>query len=64
MTISKEWVILLVFSLITTLAWIGFEVHRAYTTTTIPEVLEEQMAPLNPELDQEALKILRSLSNP
>ena len=61
---SKDWIVLLILSLITTLLWTGFEIHRAYTTTTIPEVLEEQMKPINPQLNQEALKMLRSLSNP
>lgn len=61
---NKEGIVFLVLSLVTTFVWIGFEVHRVYTTTTIPEVLEEQMKPINPELDQEALKILRSFSGP
>jgi len=61
---SKEWVTLLIIALITVFTWIGYEVHRIQTTTTITTVLEEQLEPLNPELDQEALLILRSLSNP
>lgn len=64
MKLTKDWIILLVFSLITVLSWIGFEAQRIWKTTTVTPILEEQTRPLNPELDQEALKILRSSSNP
>jgi len=62
MKITKDWIILLLFSLITVLSWVGFEVYRIWHTTTYTEVLEEQMRELSPKLDQEGLKILRSSS--
>ena len=64
MKVTKDWIILLIFSLITVLSWIGFEVERIWKTPTFTPVLEEQMKPFSPELDQETLEILRSSSNP
>lgn len=59
MEITKDWIILLVFSLITVFSWIGFEMQRVWKTPTFTPILEEQMGLFNPELDQEALEILR-----
>ena len=57
---SREWIPLLVLSLITTFTWIGYEIYRAATTITTTEVLERQMNPVNPELDQTTIEMLRS----
>lgn len=57
---SKDLIIILILSLITTFAWIGFEAHRAATKTAIPEVKTEYLEPLEPTLEQEALEIIRS----
>ena len=57
---SKDWIVLLVLSLITSFAWIGFEIHRAATRTTIPEVKPGAIEPLDPKLDQKVLNLLRS----
>lgn len=62
MKITRDWIILLSLTLVTIAAWIGFEVYRIWHTPTFTPVLEEQMRTLNPALDQEALKILRSSS--
>lgn len=39
-----------VLTIITVLVWIGFDVYRALTKVTIPQVQESQMATLNPEI--------------
>lgn len=56
--LGKEALTLSILTLITALTWIGFEVHRALTRSEIPQVLQEQIAPLNPQIDQETLQIL------
>lgn len=62
MKITRDWIILLSLTLVTIAAWIGFEVYRIWHTPTFTTVLEEQMRALDPKIDQEALKILRSAS--
>ena len=57
---SKDWIILLVLSLITSFAWIGFEIHRAATQPAIPEVKTGVIEPLDPTLNQKVLNMLRS----
>lgn len=57
---NKDWIVLLIISLITSLAWIGFEVYRAATQPTIPEIQEEYIKSLDPTLDQTALEIIRA----
>ena len=39
--------------------WIGFSVYHAYTKTTVPQVLKEQLAPLDPSLDNKTLESLK-----
>lgn len=57
--ISRDLLNLAVLTLITALTWVTFDVYRALTNYTIPEVLEEQMLPLNPKLDQEKINRLK-----
>ncbi len=57
---NKDWIALLTLSLITSFAWIGFEVYRAATQPAIPQIEEKYVRPLDPTLDQTALEIIRA----
>lgn len=49
--IDRDIVVVLIMTLITVVAWVGFETYRAYTKTVIPPVLAKQLRAINPELD-------------
>ncbi|PIU03382.1 hypothetical protein COT44_02980 [Candidatus Shapirobacteria bacterium CG08_land_8_20_14_0_20_39_18] len=49
-----------ILTLITAATWLAFDTYRAWNKRDIPEVLQEQIEPLNPQLD---LKVLENLSN-
>lgn len=55
---SKDLLILAILTTITVFTWIGFDVYRALLKTQIPQVLQEQMAPLDPKLDTKAIENL------
>lgn len=55
---SKDLLILAILTTITVFTWIGFDVYHAWTKTQIPQVLQEQMVPLDPKLDTKALENL------
>ncbi len=57
---SKDWIILLTFSLFTSFIWVGFEVYQTMTDLEFAEIKEEEIEPINPTLDQEALELIRS----
>jgi hypothetical protein len=57
--LGKDALIFSVLTLITVLTWIGFEVYRTATKTTIPEVTQRQMAPLEPKIKKETINQLR-----
>lgn len=40
-----------IMTLITSIAWVGFEVYRALTKTQAANVTKEQLAPLDPKLN-------------
>ena len=46
-------------TLLTVLTWIGFEIYRTATKTTIPRVTQEQMKPLDPKIKKEVIEKLR-----
>ena len=48
-----------ILTLITVLTWIGFDVYQALTRYTIPEILDKQIQPLNPKLNQETINQLK-----
>ncbi|TSC85739.1 MAG: hypothetical protein G01um101416_810 [Microgenomates group bacterium Gr01-1014_16] len=56
--IGKDVVVILVSTCITILAWVGFEVYRAYFKPTIPGEVEKYLTPLSPSLDTQILDIL------
>jgi len=46
------------FSVVVAFIWIGLDLYRAYTQTQVPQVLKEQLVPLNPSIDLEQLERL------
>lgn len=58
--LGKNVLIMSVLTLITVITWIGFEVYRVATRTTIPKVTQEQMLPLNPVLKIEVIESLKA----
>lgn len=56
MTASKDLLYISIFSLITVLAWIIFDVYHAAVTSTITEVQQKLILPLNPKFDETTLK--------
>lgn len=44
-----------IFTVITTFVWIGFDVYRAFTRSTPPDIPEEVLRPLDPTIDEGVL---------
>ena len=57
--ISRDVLILSISTFVTVLAWIAFDVYRALTKSTIPEVLQEQMRILDPRIDKTEIELLK-----
>jgi hypothetical protein len=45
-------------SLVSAVIWIGFDLYRAYSQTSVPKVLQQQLRPLNPSINIEQLSQL------
>jgi len=58
--IDRDIVMVLVMTLITLTAWVGFEVYRAYTRVNISPVPDKQLLKLPPTLDIPVLEKLES----
>lgn len=58
-TLNQDILILSILTLITVLTWIAFDVLKTWRKTTVPKVLKEQLAPLNPNFDTETLESLK-----
>lgn len=52
---SKDMLIISIFTLITVMAWIAFDVYHAAVTSTITQVQERLITPLDPKLDTSVL---------
>lgn len=61
--LGKDILTLVIFTLITALTWVGFAVWSAATKTTISQVTQEQMAPLNPQIKREVFESLKKNSS-
>lgn len=57
---DRQVVVVLVMTLITLVAWVGFEVYRAYTLVNIPPVSDKLLQELSPTLDISALEKIES----
>lgn len=49
---GKNILIISLMTLLTVFSWIGFEVYRTYTKTTVPKIIKDLIKPLNPTLNQ------------
>ena len=59
--LSVEFLYVAVFTTVTVMLWVGFEVFRSLTTAAvIPQVTKEQLEPLSAEIDLEVLDSLRT----
>lgn len=59
----KNIFILSVFTLITALGWIAFDVYHAVTTTTISQSVEEQLTPISPTFEKGVINRVKSRSH-
>lgn len=57
--LGKDILSLIVFTLITVLTWVGFEVWISATKSTIPKTTKEQMTALNPNISREVIESLK-----
>lgn len=48
---SSKLLVIGVFSLLAVGSWVGFEIYKNLTQTTVPKVLQEQIKPLETEID-------------
>jgi len=56
--ISRDLFFLSILTVITTLTWISLDTYRAFTKAEVPKVLQEQISPLNPELESKVFEDL------
>lgn len=61
--LGKDALIVAVMTLVTTITWVGFDVYWAMKKTTIPKATAEQMAPLDPHLNQQTIDALQNNLN-
>jgi len=57
--ISREILLLAIFTAITVFTWIGLDVYRAFSKRQIPKILESQLKPLDPNLDIKVIEDLK-----
>lgn len=56
---SKNFVTVLFLTLITVLSWLGFQLFKISSESTIPKPTEKQIRPINPELDKSVFEDLK-----
>ncbi|MCG2685935.1 hypothetical protein L6258_01025 [Candidatus Parcubacteria bacterium] len=56
---SKDLIVILIISLFTLLAWVGFDIYQSRTQPTLAPVLQQQLQPLDPHLDFETVQQLK-----
>lgn len=59
-TFDRDIVTVLVFTLLTIVFWVGFEVYRAYTRAPAPEVPETYLGGFDTTLDTTVLQKIES----
>lgn len=55
---------LMIFTLITIMAWIGFDVYRTLNKKSLPTINEEEVKPFNPVLDTNMTEMLKKRFSP
>ena len=56
---SKQTLFLSIFTFLTVLAWISFDVYHAATTSTITPIQQELIEPLEPKFDTQVILELK-----
>lgn len=56
---NKQTLLLSIFTFLTVLAWIAFDVYHAVTTSTITPVQQELIKPLTPRFDTQVILELK-----
>lgn len=57
---SRDIIIILGLALVVVAGWISVDLYKAYTETEAPVVSEEVMQPVNPKLDSEVIRDLKT----
>ena len=57
---NKDFLTIAMFTLVTVFAWIVFDVYHAVRTSSVTEVQERLVAPLNPRFDQTTLNLIKN----
>lgn len=61
---SKDMLIVAIFTLITVMAWIAFDVYHAGIANNITTTEERLMTPLNPNFDDQVISNLQLRQSP
>jgi len=56
---NRDFLVLSILTLIAVLTWIVYGGYQALTKYTLPEILEQQMRPLNPKIEKLKIKELQ-----
>lgn len=57
---SSNSLVIGIFTLLAVGSWVTFDVYRGLTKSTVPDVLQEQIRPLDTEFDEEVVNNLRN----
>ena len=57
---QKDLVFLVVSAFLIVFSWITFNIYHNYTTSTIPETLGVEIAPINPNFDTQTIERLKN----
>lgn len=57
---SSNSLVIGIFTLLAVGSWVAFDVYRGLTKSTVPDVLQEQIRPLDTDLDEEVINNLRN----
>lgn len=56
---KKEFLLLSIMTFITVVLWTGFEVYHTHQASTVPNLLLEQIEPLDPQLETKIIEKLK-----
>lgn len=59
--LARDLFLVAILTVMTVFLWIGLDTYRALNKKEVPKILQKQIEPLNPELDQQTLKNLSDL---
>ncbi|GEM_PF-1988342 len=61
---GQNWVTFMIFTLITVVIWIGFDVYRTLNKKSLPDISEKEVSPFNPSLDTTIIDLLKDRLSP